>query len=134
MGTVPFLAIEPFTNTIEFMDHYREKYRKRKMGKIAAALDAKKFGILVSTKNGQHNLNLAKLIKDRIEKNGLSAAILISNNIDFQSIENMMEFDAFINTACPRIAVDDTERLKRPLLSANELMEVLNLRKEHSGK
>ena len=76
-------------------------------------------------------MNLAKLIKDRIEKNGLSAAILISNNIDFQSIENMMEFDAFINTACPRIAVDDTERLKRPLLSANELMEVLNLRKEH---
>ncbi len=132
--TKPFLAIEPFTNTIEFMDHYREKYRKRKMGKIAAALDAKKFGILVSTKNGQHNLNLAKLIKDRIERNGLSAAILISNNIDFQSIENMMEFDAFINTACPRIAVDDTERLKRPLLSANELMEVLNLRKEHSGK
>lgn len=125
--TKPFLAIEPFTNTIEFMDGYRETYRKRAMGKIAASVDAKKFGILVSTKNGQHNLNLAKLLKERIEKSGLQAAILVSNNVDFGSLDNMREFDAFVNTACPRIAVDDIYRLRKPMLSANELMEVLAL-------
>jgi 2-(3-amino-3-carboxypropyl)histidine synthase len=126
--TKPFLAVEPFTNTIEFMDGYRETYRRRKMGKIAASLDAKRFGIVVSTKNGQHNLELAKLIKQRIEKAGLQAAILVSNSVDFTSLENMREFDAFVNTACPRIAVDDTTRLSKPMLSANELMEVLALK------
>ncbi len=126
----PFLAIEPFTNTIEFMDHYREKYRKRSRGKIAASVDAKKFGIVVSTKNGQHNMNLAKLLKERIESSGFEAAILVSNNVDFQSLENMREFDAFVNTACPRIAVDDITRIGRPMLSANELMEVLTLREK----
>ncbi len=124
----PFLAVEPFTNTIEFMDHYREKHRRRKMGRIAAAAESRKFGILVSTKNGQHNLSLAKLIKEKVEKKGLSAAILVSNNIDFQSLDNMLEFDAFVNTACPRIAVDDNDRVRKPLLSANELMEVLSFR------
>jgi len=124
----PFLVVEPFTNTIEFIDAYRQKYASRTRGKIAASAEARKFGILVSTKNGQHNLNLAKLLKERIEKNGLQAAILVSNAVDFTSLDNMREFDAFVNTACPRIAVDDIDRTRKPLLSANELMEVLNLR------
>jgi diphthamide biosynthesis enzyme Dph1/Dph2-like protein len=42
----------------------------------------------------------------------------------------MLEFDAFVNTACPRIAVDDPKRIRKPLLSANELMEVLKLKAE----
>ena len=102
-------------------------YIQRQRGDYAAA-ESRKFGILVSTKNGQHNLSLAKLIKEKVEKKGLSAAILVSNNIDFQSLDNMLEFDAFVNTACPRIAVDDNDRVRKPLLSANELMEVLSFR------
>ena len=126
--TKPFIAIDPFIGAIELMDGYREKHRKRSRGKIAASLDARRFGILVSTKNGQHNMNLARLLKERIEGQGMDAAILVSNNVDFMSLENMREFDAFVNTACPRIAVDDVPRIGRPLLSANELMEVLSLR------
>ncbi len=42
----------------------------------------------------------------------------------------MLEFDAFVNTACPRIAIDDTDRTSKPLLSANELMEVLRMKAE----
>jgi 2-(3-amino-3-carboxypropyl)histidine synthase len=123
----PFLVVEPFTNTIEFMDNYRDAYKKRTRGKIASSIGAKKFGIVVSTKNGQHNLNLAKLLKQRIEKSGFQAAILVSNAVDFMALENMREFDAFVNTACPRIAVDDITRISKPMLSANELMEVLSL-------
>jgi 2-(3-amino-3-carboxypropyl)histidine synthase len=132
--TKPFLAVEPFTRTIEFMDKYRETYRKRRNGKIAASLGARNFGILVSTKNGQYNMNLAGLLKKRIEAEGLSAAILVSNNLDFDSLNNMREFDAFVNTACPRIAIDDIERTTKPLLSANELNEVLLILKNGTGK
>ncbi len=125
--TKPFLAVEPFTKTTRFMDDYREAYRKRRMGKIAASVNAKNIGILVSTKNGQHNMGIARLLKEKTERAGRKAAILVSNNFDFGSIDNMLEFDAFVNTACPRIATDDTERLRKPLLSPNELMEVLSL-------
>ncbi len=127
----PFLVVEPFQNTIEFIDKYRETYRKKSRGKIAAALEANKFGILVSTKNGQYNMGLAKILKERIEKKGLKAAILVSNNVDFGSLDNMLEFDAFVNTACPRISVDDVDRTRKPLLSANELMESLEIREMH---
>ncbi|MCL4371792.1 diphthamide biosynthesis enzyme Dph2 [Candidatus Marsarchaeota archaeon] len=126
----PFLAIEPFDNKIEFIDSLRETYQKRSKGKILASLDAKSIGILVSTKNGQHNLKLAEILKKKIESEGIKSAILVSNTFDFESINNMMEFDAFVNTACPRIAIDDTDRLRKPLLSANELMQVLSMKKE----
>ncbi len=126
----PFFIADPFLNKVERIDYMRDTYRKRSRGKMLAALNAKTFGILVSTKNGQYNLNLATLLKKRIEKDGLQAAILVSNTFDFDSLNNMLEFEAFVNTACPRIAIDDTERTRKPLLSANELMEVLKMQEE----
>ena len=126
----PFLVIEPFDNKVEFIDSLRDTYQRRSKGKVLASLDAKSIAILVSTKNGQHNLKLAEILKKKIESEGIKSAILVSNTFDFDSINNMIEFDAFVNTACPRIAIDDTDRLRKPLLSANELMQVLSMKKE----
>ncbi len=126
----PFFVIEPFQGTIERFDGYRELYAKRRRARILRALDAKSIGILLTTKNGQHNESLARLLKARIEKAGMSAGILVAGTFDFESLDNMLEFDAFVNTACPRIAVDDTERTRKPLMSANELMEAIRLRDE----
>ncbi|MCL5101851.1 MAG: diphthamide biosynthesis enzyme Dph2 [Candidatus Marsarchaeota archaeon] len=126
----PFLAIEPFDNKVEFIDKLRETYQKRSKGKILSSLKASSFAIMVTTKNGQHNMRLAEILKKKIESDGLSAAIVVANTFDFDSLNNMMEFDAFVNTACPRIAIDDVDRLRKPLLSANELMQVLSMKKE----
>lgn len=132
--TKPFLAVDPFNSKIEWMDGYRETYRKRSRGKVLTALKSKRFGILVSTKNGQHNMALGKVLKEKVERAGLDAQILVSNMIDFESLNNMREFDAFVNTACPRIAIDDIDRTTAPLLSASELMEVLRMKEELKDK
>jgi 2-(3-amino-3-carboxypropyl)histidine synthase len=76
---------------------------------------------------------MARILKAKAESAGLSAAILVSNTFDFGSINNMLEFDAFVNTACPRISIDDTDRLRKPLLSANEFNEVLRIKDELKG-
>lgn len=128
--TKPFLMIDPFMNKVEWLDHYREKHRKEERGKIMRSINAKRFGILVSTKNGQHNMALAQILKRKIEGGGYDAAILVSNTFDFDSLNNMLEFDAFVNTACPRLTTDDNERLRKPLLSANNLNELLELRSQ----
>jgi 2-(3-amino-3-carboxypropyl)histidine synthase len=39
-----------------------------------------------------------------------------------------MDLDAFVMTACPRIAIDDSIRYKKPLLTPQELEIVLELR------
>ncbi len=126
--TKPFLTFDPFGNKWMWLDEYRGMQEKSKKSKIMRSISATKFAILVSKKNGQHNLNLAKVLKVQLEKGGNQAAILIGDTFDFESLDNMIEFDAFINTACPRIATDDTERLRKPLLSANEAMELMKIR------
>ncbi len=126
--TKPFLMIEPFEGVIQFIDYYRDVHKKRSKGKILAALGAKSIGIMVSTKNGQSNMALGRILKKRVEAHGINAEILISNTFDFESMNNMMEFDAFVNTACPRIAIDDVDRTMKPILSANELSEMLKIR------
>ncbi len=128
--TKPFIAIDPFNGMMERMDQMREQYARRSRGKVLSAMGAKSFGILVTTKNGQHNMRLAELLKARIERDGMSSAILVANTFDFESLSNMREFDAFVNTACPRIAIDDCDRLPKPLLSANELMSLLSMKTE----
>lgn len=128
--TKPFLSADPFANKVVWLDDHREKHRKEERAKIMRSINARRFGILVSTKVGQSNLNLAKLLKKKIEDNGFEAGILTANTFDFDYINNMMEFDAFVNTACPRLTTDDNDRLRKPLLSANNLIELLQLRSE----
>jgi diphthamide biosynthesis enzyme Dph1/Dph2-like protein len=60
----------------------------------------------------------------------LDAAILTANAFDFESLNNMLEFDAFVNTACPRVGIDDIGRTRVPLLTSDELMDVIKMRKE----
>ncbi len=127
--TKPFLMVDPFRREVEFIDGMRGVYARRSKGRIVASLGARSFGILVSTKSGQYRMDLARSLKGRIEGAGMSAAILVSNTFDFESLGNLLEFDAFVNTACPRLASDDTGRMKKPLLSADELSAVLKLKK-----
>ena len=128
--TKPFFVVDPFLNKVEKIDAHRVAYAKRKKGKILSAIDAKRFAIMLSTKTGQFNMGLAKTLKQKIEDAGLDAEIVVANTFDFESLNNMMEFDAFVNTACPRIAIDDSDRLMKPLLGADELAEVLRLKGE----
>ena len=126
--TKPFFCVDPFQKRVERIDSMRETYKKKSKGRVVASLGAKNFAVLLSTKNGQCNMELAKMLKKQIEEAGLTAVVLVSNTFDFGSINNFMEFDAFVNTACPRISIDDGDRLRKPLLSASELATVLELR------
>ncbi|MGC8662375.1 MAG: diphthamide biosynthesis enzyme Dph2 [Candidatus Micrarchaeia archaeon] len=128
----PFFAIDPFAKKIESLDMYREKRRGLEKAMKIKSLKAKTFGILVSTKTGQYNIKLAEMIKNKLAKNGLYGLILTANTFDFDSLNNMLEIDAFINTACPRIVTDDYERLRKPILSPAMLEEFLYMIKDNN--
>ena len=127
--TKPFFLVDPFMRKVESVGHLREEHARGSRGRIVSSLGAKNFGILVSTKSGQYRMDLAVRLKAGIEAAGMAAAILVSGTFDFESLGNLMEFDAFVNTACPRLAPDDCGRMRKPLLSADELAKVLELRK-----
>ncbi|MDD5340578.1 MAG: diphthamide biosynthesis enzyme Dph2 [Candidatus ainarchaeum sp.] len=109
-----------------------ERLRKRRKGAIAKALTCRRFGILVSTKPGQFNLAQAEWAKKELRKRGLEAAILAANELEPLSVNNFMVFDAYVTTACPRMA-DDSEEWGRPLLTVTMLKELFAIMDANKG-
>ncbi len=93
---------------------------RRRYAMIAKAFDAASFGIIVSTKIGQQRLALARTLKRKIEEHNKNADLII---MDIVTPEQLLGFklDAFVNTACPRIAIDDVKRFNIPVLTPIEL-------------
>lgn len=96
-----------------------EKIIKKRYSLIYKAKDSKNFGIIVSRKIGQKRMELAKKLKKKIEGKGKKASIIYIDEIDEKI--NYLDFDCFVSTACPRVAIDDSDKFKKPLLTPFEL-------------
>ena len=130
--TKPVYAFNPYTKQFKRINEEIEKLRKRRRGAIAVGIEAKSFGILLSTKPGQANLTAAKWARKQLGKLGRKAEILVAGELNAASISNFVSFDAYVNTACPRIT-DDIDLFGKPVLSVKMLNEMIGLLK-HAGK
>ncbi len=120
------IAADPFLNRA--VEISPEKFLRKRSGYIAISMEAKVFGIIVSTKSGQYRIKLAQRLKEMAEKHGIEAFIIL---MDLVMPEQLLAFkvDAYVNTACPRITFDDAERFHVPVLTPQEFEIVLGERK-----
>ncbi len=120
------VAADPYLNLAQVVSP--EKFLRKRSGYIAKAMDAKVFGIIVSTKSGQDRMTLARRLLEIANKHGISAQIIM---MDLVTPEQLLGFkaDAYVNTACPRITIDDSERFHVPVLTPAEFEIVLGERK-----
>ena len=93
------------------------------------AKNSKRFGIMVSSKPGQKNLEKAVALQKGLREQGKEAAIIYMDEIRAEHINNYSEAEILVNTACPRIAVDGINGIDRPILTINETEVVLELRR-----
>ncbi|MFH0897742.1 MAG: diphthamide biosynthesis enzyme Dph2, partial [Candidatus Bathyarchaeota archaeon] len=115
---VYFLNIEK--GELEDLRKIKEMFLKQSYATIALAKDAKTFGILISVKPGQMKLELAKKIKKNLENRGKKAYLLAFNEIKPEKLMGL-DIECYINTACPRIAIENRTEFKKPILNPNEL-------------
>ena len=127
-SNTPVLALDPYNNEIRKMDEYADRILRIRFARITKAQSAKKWGIIVSSKEGQYRMKLAKEIKKILEDSGMEAYIFLVDNVNPDVLLPYMELDAFVVSACPRIAIDDSQMYKKPLLTPQELEIVLNKR------
>ena len=126
-GKKVYVADPEFQQVRELAD-FKKQLLAQRAAKIDYAKNAKKFGILLTTKPGQMRLKLAEKLKGQIEKAGKEAQIIAFDDINPQTLPNF-KLDAYVNTACPRIPLDDVEVFDKPILSPPELEIVLGTRK-----
>lgn len=113
------------------MDEVREPdhtlIMRQRSAVIAKSYDANVFGIIVSTKNGQNRMELANQLKELARKHEKDAYIF---SMDLITHDQLLQFkvDAFVNTACPRLAVDEVGRFHAPMLMPQEFEIVIGER------
>ncbi len=127
-SNAPVLALDPYNSEIRSMDEYADRILRIRFARITKARTAKKWGIIVSSKEGQYRMSLAKELKKILEEHEMEAYIILADNINPDILLPYMELEAFVVSACPRIAIDDSQMYKKPLLTPQELEIVLNKR------
>lgn len=124
----PVIAVDPYTDEIRYMDDYCDRILRIRFARITKAENARKWGILVSSKEGQYRMMLAREIKKSIEEKNMEAYIILLDNVTPDALLPYMELDAFVVSACPRIAIDDAKMYEKPLITPQELEIVLDKR------
>ncbi len=98
-GKTYFLNLEK--NRFEDLSGEIMKEEMKKAAKVSKFKNAKKVGILVSTKPGQFYKNY-KQLEDKFRKQGKKTRILIFDMITNEKLMGL-DYDVYVNTACPRI-------------------------------
>ncbi len=124
----PVVIADPYQGQARDIEKFADRILRIRFARITSSKKAKKWGILISSKKGQYRLNLAQKLKTLLEEKGKEAYLLLVDNISPDLLLPFLDLDAFVVTACPRIAIDDSQLYKKPLLTPKELEIVLEER------
>ena len=129
----PLAMLDPYSGDAEEMSFERiERILRQRFGLIMACDKAQSFGILIGEQPGQMRRTLALRMKKILEKHGKKGYLLALEHIGPELID-FYPVDAFVNTACPRIAIDDSVRYAKPLITPFELEVALGEKQWETG-
>lgn len=121
----PTIVADPYEKTASTVEDEVNKILKQRWAQICLAKETEKFGVLVGLKSGQKKLEKAIRVKQKLEETGKHVTLLALREITPEALLQFPDIEAFVNTACPRISLDDAPRFSRPIVTFNEALVVL---------
>ena len=115
----PILFLDYESGKLESLEKERFRLMKIRAAQIEKAKEARNFGILVSTKQGQGSLSVAEKAKKDLEEKGKSAWILIAGEFTPEKLLGL-KIDCLVDCACPRMA-EDTSLFKKPIIRPEDV-------------
>jgi 2-(3-amino-3-carboxypropyl)histidine synthase len=125
----PVIAADPYTNAVkkQEIEDMKNNLLRQRYGGILAARSAQRFGILIGLKRGQQRLNLAYQVQHMLDAAGKHSMLITQDEFSPTSLQGF-DLDCYVSTACPRIAIDDYLRYKKPIVTPVELEIALGRR------
>jgi len=116
------IIANPLTNEVSMLDKSKvEQLKNAKKRMLSEFSKAKKVGILVCTKPGQYDLKAAEEAEKKLKSKGKKCYMFLFDILNPEELINFNDIEAWVNTACPRIAVDDAERFSRPVVNIDDI-------------
>ncbi|MFB6185588.1 MAG: diphthamide biosynthesis enzyme Dph2 [Halobacteriaceae archaeon] len=104
---------DPVNNNVSIADS--EQFMRQRYAAVHKAMDAESWGIIFCTKIGQRRWDRAESIVETNE----NAYLVTMDEITPDRLQNF-DFDAYVNTGCPRITTDDGPQFDKPMLTPGE--------------
>jgi 2-(3-amino-3-carboxypropyl)histidine synthase len=120
----PVILVDVYNHDVKTMEGLREKILKQRLFSIERFKEAKKVGIIVGTKIGQ-KFGSPESLLEKLKKNEKDAVIITMGEVTPEKIMNFYSIDAFVELACPRIALDDFAKYEKPILTMREALVAL---------
>ncbi|MEM5804432.1 MAG: diphthamide biosynthesis enzyme Dph2 [Candidatus Aenigmatarchaeota archaeon] len=116
----PVFVVDMERGEMDEMGRFKAKFEKQKYAAVGMLAGAMRIGVLVSTKSGQRRMDLAEAIRRELVERGREAFILSMDEIRPEKLAGL-QLDAYINTACPRIAVEHRTEFEKPIVNPDEI-------------
>lgn len=118
------IVLNPVTSEVRSMAEVRDRILRKRFAAIQTAKNARSFLVIVCSKVGQNRSEEADRAIEKIRSHGLKAYKAILEEITPLSLISY-RVDAYVNTACPRVAMDDSAKYDHPMITLTELDIVL---------
>lgn len=121
----PTIVADPYEKRAYSVDKEAEKIIKQRWASIEEAKKAKVFAVLVGLKSGQKKLEEALDVKKKLEESGKTACLFVAKEVTPEVLMEFPTVEAYVNTACPRVSLDDASKFQKPVLTINEALVVI---------
>jgi len=118
----PTIIADPFEKRAYPIQDEVQGILKQRWASISEAKKAEKFGVLIGLKSGQKKVEEAMEAKKKLEKSGKRVILLALREVTPEALMQFPYIEAFVNTACPRISLDDASRFPKPVLTFEEVL------------
>lgn len=115
----PVVLLDVYNDDVRIMENIRDKILKQRAISIESFKKAKNIGIIVEVKPGQ-KFGSPKPLVEAIESAGKKVIVITMDEMTPDKLMNFYYIDAFVELACPRIALDDFEKYEKPILTFRE--------------
>ena len=119
------ICFNPLENKMSVLDKKEiEKIQKRRKGALVKFHSSSTVGVIVTIKPGQEQLKSA--LKLEMKFTDKKFYYFLDNNISFDQLENFPFVEVWVNTACPRIGLDDCGLFRRGVVGLKEIFPYKN--------
>ena len=121
------LRVDPYTGSVE---HIGKEYRKviaKRYWLLAEARKAQRFGVIVGSLPGQYRPGIVSTVISLLRRHGKEFDVMYVERLSREYLDNInpRDYDAFVITSCPRLAIDDLGDYWKPILTPGELLMLL---------
>jgi 2-(3-amino-3-carboxypropyl)histidine synthase len=119
------VVADPYEQRACNLDAEAQKIMKQRWASVNETRKAERFGVLIGLKSGQKKIDEGLQVKAKLEKIGRKATLMSVREVTPEALMQFPSIDAFVNTACPRINLDDASKFLKPVLTMNETLVVV---------